>query len=49
MEAPAILGISTHTETYLNGLEVARIAKEVRPDITVVVGGPHATVMHTRK
>lgn len=46
MADPAILGISTHTETYLSGLECARAAKEIRPDLPVVFGGPHATVMH---
>ena len=46
MADPALLGISTHTETYLAGLEVARIAKELRPDLPVVMGGPHSTVMY---
>lgn len=43
---PAVLGISAHTETYLGGLEIARLAKEVKPSIRVVMGGPHASVMH---
>jgi radical SAM superfamily enzyme YgiQ (UPF0313 family) len=43
---PKILGISTHTETYLSGLECARIAKSARPDLPVVTGGPHCTVMY---
>lgn len=43
---PLVLGISAHTETYLPGLEVARIAKEVKPGLPVVFGGPHASVMH---
>ena len=45
-EAPRILGISTLTETYLRGLKIAEIAKQVNPGITVVMGGPHATVMY---
>jgi len=45
-ESPRILGISTHTETYINGVKIAEIAKQVNPDITVVMGGPHATVMY---
>lgn len=45
-EDPAVLGISTHTETYMSGLEIARIAKETKPSLLVVMGGPHATVMH---
>ncbi len=44
--APRILGISVHTETYLNGLTIAEIAKQVDPSITVVIGGPHATIMY---
>jgi len=43
---PCIIGISTHTETYLSGLKIAGIAKEVNPEVTVVMGGPHATVMY---
>ena len=44
--APRIVGISTNTETYPNGLRIAEIVKAVDPRITVVLGGPHATVMH---
>ena len=43
---PGILGISAHTETYPNGLRIAEIAKRVNPETTVVMGGPHATVMY---
>jgi len=42
---PKILGVSTQTETYLNGLKIAEIAKQVNPAIIVVMGGPHVTVM----
>ncbi len=45
-ETPRILGISTHTETYLNGLMIAEIAKQVNPAITVVIGGTHPTIMY---
>lgn len=41
-----ILGISTHTETYLSGLRIAEVAKRLNPEIKVVFGGPHATVMY---
>ena len=44
--SPKILGISAHTETYLNGLRIAEIAKQVNPEIKVVMGGPHPTVMY---
>lgn len=45
-EPPRILGISTHTETYLNGLKIAETAKQVNPGINVVMGGTHPTVMY---
>jgi len=45
-EAPHILGISANTETYLGGLKIAEIAKQVNPRIMVIMGGPHATVMY---
>lgn len=44
--SPRILGISTYTETYLSGLIIAGLGKEVNPETTVVIGGPHATVLH---
>ena len=43
---PSILGISVYTETYLNGVKIAEIAKEINPDIVVVMGGPHASIMY---
>ncbi len=43
---PHIVGISASTETYPNALAIASIAKEANPSTTVVVGGPHASVMH---
>jgi len=45
-ETPRILGISAHTETYLSGLQVAQIAKQVNPKIAVIMGGTHPTVMY---
>lgn len=39
-----VLGVSAHTETYPNALRIAKTAKEVDPNITVLLGGPHATV-----
>jgi radical SAM superfamily enzyme YgiQ (UPF0313 family) len=43
---PHIVGISASTETYPNALAIASIVKEASPSTTVVVGGPHASVMH---
>lgn len=42
---PRVLGISSTTETYLNGLKIAEIAKQVDPEIKVVMGGPHVSVL----
>lgn len=39
-----ILGVSAHTETYPNALDIARTATDVNPDLTVFLGGPHASV-----
>jgi len=44
--APRIVGISASTETYPNALRIAAMAKDVDPMVTVVAGGPHASVMH---
>lgn len=44
--SPRIVGVSAHTETYLNGLKIAEIAKQVNPEIATVMGGTHPTVMH---
>lgn len=44
--SPLIVAISTNTPTYLNGLTLARLAKEVNPEIKVVIGGPHASVLY---
>jgi anaerobic magnesium-protoporphyrin IX monomethyl ester cyclase len=43
---PRMVGISASTETYPNALEIASIAKRANPSIAVVIGGPHASVMH---
>jgi radical SAM superfamily enzyme YgiQ (UPF0313 family) len=43
---PRILGISTDTPTYNNGISFANIAKETIPELKVVIGGPHASVLY---
>ncbi|HYB93081.1 MAG TPA: radical SAM protein, partial [archaeon] len=42
-EKPSIVGISAHTGTFSNALKIAEMAKEVNPDVVVVIGGPHVT------
>lgn len=44
-EDPKIIGISAYTATYENGLKIARISKDLNPNTTVIMGGPHATIM----
>lgn len=46
-EHPRIIGISAHTETYTTALKIARCVKQKSPGITVVMGGTHATTMHS--
>jgi anaerobic magnesium-protoporphyrin IX monomethyl ester cyclase len=38
-----VVGMTSTTLTYKSALMVATIAKEVRPDCTAVLGGPHVT------
>lgn len=40
---PDVMGITMPTPVYTQGLEVAKIAKWINPNIKVVVGGPHPT------
>jgi anaerobic magnesium-protoporphyrin IX monomethyl ester cyclase len=47
-EKPGIVGISAHTETYPNGLEIAKRVKGIDPSIKVVMGGPHPTILPKR-
>lgn len=44
-EHPDLVGISAMTETYMNGLAIARWVKEVYPSATVVMGGAHPTIL----
>lgn len=44
-DQPVIVGISTHTETYPNGLTIAQRLKSLDKKIKVVMGGPHPTIL----
>jgi radical SAM superfamily enzyme YgiQ (UPF0313 family) len=46
IDNPPILGISANTETFPNAVKIADIAKQVNPKITVVIGGPHTSVLY---
>lgn len=41
--SPDVIGISCFTFGRIEALKVAALAKRINPDITVVMGGPHAT------
>lgn len=43
---PKIIGFSTMTETYKNGVILSRIAKNLLPDTKIVFGGPHVTFLY---
>ena len=43
--APDIVGISAHTETVTSAYEIADCFKQVNPDVPVVMGGPHPSVL----
>ena len=40
---PDVVGITSVTPSIYQAYQVAKIAKEVREDCKVIVGGPHAT------
>lgn len=42
---PDVIGIACFTTYRNSSYELARIAKEVKPEVKVVMGGPHATFM----
>jgi len=44
---PAVVGVSTATLTYRNGLRVAKTVKEHSPESLLVMGGPHVSICAT--
>ncbi|SYZ72086.1 hypothetical protein TRIP_C20201 [Candidatus Zixiibacteriota bacterium] len=40
---PRVVGLTTMTENYENGVLIARVIKEADPSIIVIMGGPHVT------
>jgi len=45
-ENPDIVGISCLTANRMNSINLAKIAKEINPDITTILGGHHANFMY---
>lgn len=41
---PVVVGISAKSQNFTSASIVARMAKEINPGITVVIGGPHAAM-----
>ena len=41
---PSVVGISAKTQNFVSASIVAKIAKEINPDIKVIVGGVHPTM-----
>jgi len=42
---PDVVGVTSTTLTYTPALEIAKTAKEARPECLIILGGPHVTVM----
>lgn len=40
---PKVLGISSMTDNFPNGMTIARIARQVLPEVKIICGGPHVT------
>ena len=46
--APAVVGISAKSATFASALRIAGIAKDVNPEMIVVVGGPHPSSIFSK-
>ncbi len=44
-EKPAFMGLSCTTSSFLDGVRIAELAKDVLPNLRVIVGGPHASAL----
>lgn len=45
MEKPAFIGLSCTTSSFLDGVRIASLAKQILPDIQAVFGGPHVSAL----
>jgi anaerobic magnesium-protoporphyrin IX monomethyl ester cyclase len=45
-KAPDIVGLTCFTETRVHTFQTARLVKEINPQIKVILGGVHATLMY---
>lgn len=44
-QRPAFIGMSCTTSSFLDGVRIAKISKEVLPGVQVVFGGPHVSAL----
>jgi radical SAM superfamily enzyme YgiQ (UPF0313 family) len=47
-QRPAFIGLSCTTSSFLDGVRIARLAKETLPGIRTVFGGPHVSALKAR-
>jgi anaerobic magnesium-protoporphyrin IX monomethyl ester cyclase len=47
-ERPAFIGLSCTTSSFLDGIRIARLAREAVPGIKTVFGGPHVSSLKER-
>ena len=45
MEKPAFIGLSCTTSSFFDGVRIAKLAKQILPDIQAVFGGPHVSAL----
>jgi anaerobic magnesium-protoporphyrin IX monomethyl ester cyclase len=45
MEKPAFIGLSCTTSSFLDGVRIAKMAKQFLPNIKAVFGGPHVSAL----
>lgn len=48
LEKPDIIGIPVFTENRIPALKLASVAKELFPDVRIILGGPHPSVMYSQ-
>ncbi|MCX5716026.1 MAG: radical SAM protein [Candidatus Omnitrophica bacterium] len=44
-ESPDYMGVSVTTPQVVVSLEICKMAKRIKPDCTIIVGGPHASAL----
>jgi anaerobic magnesium-protoporphyrin IX monomethyl ester cyclase len=45
---PAFIGMSCTTSSFLDGIRIANMARELCPDIRVIFGGPHVSALREK-